>query len=98
MSISQVSAQPNVQAAMAAAALRRNAAAGPASATSPTRQRDGVELSEAARALSAASKSITSATDVRDDRIAAIKAAIANGAYTVDSRDLARSMVRKLAG
>ena len=98
MTISQVSAQPNVQATMAVAALRRSGAAAASSAPSATRQADGVNLSEAARALSAASRSVSAAGDVRDDRVAAIKAAIANGSYTVSSRDLARSMVKKSAG
>ena len=99
MSISQVSAQPNLQATMAFAALRRNSAAAAAtSSPSTTRQADGVNLSETARALSAASRSVSAAGDVREERVAAIKAAIANGTYSVNSKNLARSMVKKSAG
>jgi negative regulator of flagellin synthesis FlgM len=58
------------------------------------RQPDGVQISDAARSLAAAHKSIAAADDVREDRVAAIKAAIANGTYTVNSRALANSMIR----
>ena len=96
MSISQVNANPvNVRAAMAVAALRSNAAATATTAAAAARQADSVQLSDAARALSTATRSVGGATDVREDRIAALKSAIANGSYAVDSRDLARSMVRR---
>jgi anti-sigma28 factor (negative regulator of flagellin synthesis) len=32
--------------------------------------------------------------EVREDRIAALKASIANGTYAIDSRDLATSLLR----
>lgn len=96
MSISQVNANPmSVRAAMAVAALRSNAAAAATSAPAVTRQADAVQLSDTAKALSAATQSVNGATEVREDRIAALKSAIANGSYAVSSRDLARSMVRR---
>ncbi len=100
MSISQLNAQQSLRATMAIAALRSNAAAAVSAApTSGTlRQPDAVNLSDAARALSSATKSIGDAPDVREDRVSAIKAAIASGTYKVDSRQLARSMVKNLAG
>lgn len=93
MSISQINAQ-SMQ-LRAVAALRHTAATRASSAVSAAqRQADTVELSDTARALSSAAQSVSAASDVREDRVAAIKAAIANGTYSVDSRTLARSMVR----
>jgi negative regulator of flagellin synthesis FlgM len=93
MSISQVNAQSvNVRASMAIAALRSNASAS-ATAAAP-RQADSVTLSDSARALASAAKAVSDASDVREDKVAAIKAAIASGTYSVDSRSLARSMVK----
>jgi negative regulator of flagellin synthesis FlgM len=95
MLISQVNAQQSLRAATAIAALRNNAAA--ATASGSTRQADTVSLSEGARALSSARKSVGDTGEVREDRVAAIKAAIADGTYAVDSRQLARSMLKALA-
>lgn len=96
MSISQVTSNPmNVRAAMAVAALRSNAATTAAPAPDPARKADSVTLSDTARALASAARSVSGAGEVREDRIAALKSAIANGTYAVDSRDLARSMVRR---
>jgi negative regulator of flagellin synthesis FlgM len=96
MSISQVNAQPlNVR---ALAALRQNAAASQAPASGAgVRQPDTVSLSDSARELSRARASVSDASDVREDRVAALKAAIANGTYSVDSRSLAQSMLRARA-
>ena len=91
MPISQV----NSATTMAVAALRRNAAlSNTASTSAAPRQADSVTLSDSARALASASKSVASAWDVREDRVAALKAAIASGTYSVDSRTLAQSMVK----
>ena len=96
MSISQVNAQSvSLRAAMAAAALRNNAATTAVQVSGPTRQADAVQLSDTAKALSAAKVSADGASAVREDRIAALKSAIANGTYAVESRDLARSLVRR---
>jgi negative regulator of flagellin synthesis FlgM len=98
MSITQVNTQPSVRAAMAVAALRRNAATGAVAAPGTARQPDAVNLSDAARALSSATRSVADASDVRADKVAALKAAIADGTYKVDSKQLARSMVKQLIG
>jgi flagellar biosynthesis anti-sigma factor FlgM len=84
MSISQLNGQERLRATMATAALRSNAAAA-AGLTAPaaTRQPDAVSISDAGRALAAG-------------RVGAIKAAIADGTYSVDSKTLARSMIRNL--
>jgi len=91
MSISQINAQSMQLRAIAA--LRQTAAPAPTSPTTP-RPADSVELSESARALSNATRAVGQADDVREDRVAAIKAALANGTYSVNSRTLAQAMVR----
>jgi negative regulator of flagellin synthesis FlgM len=80
---------------MAAAALRNNNTATdkPAPSAGTSRQADSVSLSDSARALSSAAKSVGNTSDVREDRIAALKAASANGTYSVNSHALARKMV-----
>jgi negative regulator of flagellin synthesis FlgM len=99
MSISQVSAQQSLRATMAVAALRSSTAASSVAGTSPstsgTRQADAINLSDTARALSTARTSVTNAPEVREDRVAALKAAIASGTYSVSSRDLAQSMIKR---
>src|SRR5690242_2794372 len=93
MSISQVNPQPlNVR---ALAALRQNATTpAPNPAGAGVRQPDSVSLSDSARELSRARATVGEASDVREDRVAALKAAVANGTYSVDSRALAQSMLR----
>ena len=93
MSISQVNAQSvNLR---AIAALRSNTAASTeAGASAVVRQADSVSLSDTARAMASARASVSAAPDVREDKIAALKAAIANGTYSVDSKSLANSMLR----
>jgi negative regulator of flagellin synthesis FlgM len=94
MAISPVNAQPSVSLARAVAAHRRAAQAAPPTSA---RQGDSITLSETARTLSAATASASAASDDRADKIAAIKAAIAKGTYSVDSRQVAQAMVRILA-
>ena len=57
------------------------------------RQPDAVSLSDTARSLSAARKAVADAPDVREDRVSALKAAIADGTYSVDSRNLASKLL-----
>jgi negative regulator of flagellin synthesis FlgM len=94
MSISPINAQSTQLRAIAA--LRKNAATTPGASSAPAapRQADSVELSDAARALTSASQAVSDAPDVREDRVAALKAQIACGNYSVDSSTLARAMVR----
>ena len=93
MSISQINAQ-SIQ-LRAIAALRNTAAAASAPAgAGPARQADSVQLSDTARALTQATQAVGGAPDVREDRVAAIKAALASGTYSVDSATLAKAMVR----
>jgi negative regulator of flagellin synthesis FlgM len=92
-SISQLNGQERVRAALAATAFRANAPA--ATTTGAARQPDGVSISETARSLAAAHKVVAGGSEVREDRVAALKAAVADGTYSVDSRALAKAMVRR---
>jgi negative regulator of flagellin synthesis FlgM len=96
MPISPLNGPDQLRAARAVAAMRATAASAPSSAG--VRQADTVSLSEAARSLASARSAVAAAPDTRADRVAELKAAIANGTYTVDSQQLARSLLRKLAG
>jgi negative regulator of flagellin synthesis FlgM len=93
--ISQLNGQERLRAATAAAALRKNAAASGVSAPA-TRQPDAVTISDKARSMVAANKAVSDAPDVREDRVSALKAAIAAGTYSVDSRQLASKLVSHL--
>ncbi len=95
MSISQLTTNDRLRAAQAASALRSNAAYAAPATQAPTRQPDAVSLSDSARALSAARNAVASATEVREDRVGAIKAALASGTYKVDSRQLARTLLQQ---
>ena len=94
MSISELNGQQRLRATAAAAALRNQAAARKAAPSTNVRQPDAVEISPEARSLSAAREATSTSTDLRADRIAALKAAIANGTYSVPARDLANSMLK----
>jgi negative regulator of flagellin synthesis FlgM len=94
MSISSVTASDRLQATRATAALRANAYR--PSTPSLTRQADTVNLSDSARSLASAIKNVGGAPEVREDRVAAIKAALAAGTYTVSSGDLATSLLGAL--
>ena len=96
MSISPLNGQEKLRAAWAAAAIRANAASTPPPSSSAPRQADIVSISEAARSLANARNVVKAAPDIREDRVAELKAAVANGTYTVDSRQLARSLIKKL--
>ncbi len=79
----------------ALAALRGNAALSntPTAQQPVSRQPDSISLSDTARAMASARTSVSDAGDVRESRVASLKAAIANGSYTVDSRSLAQDMI-----
>ena len=98
MSISKLNGQDRLRAAAALEALRSSAARPTAPSTpGATRQPDAVSLSDSARSLASALKSVGSADDVREDRVAAIKAALANGTYTIDSRQLAADLTSRFS-
>jgi negative regulator of flagellin synthesis FlgM len=91
MSVSQINNSPTP--AIAEVHRRYAAAASSSVEASSQRRADSVELSESARALHGANGSVKGARDVRQNRVAAVKAAIASGTYSVDSRALARSIL-----
>ena len=95
MAISPLSGQDQIRAAQAVSAFRAASVGTTPGVT--TRQPDSVSLSEAARSLASARSAVADASDVRTDRVAQIKAAIASGTYAVDSRQLARAMVKHLS-
>ena len=92
MPISPLNGTDQLRATRAIAAMRASSPSATPSAA--VRRADSVELSDAARALNGARNTVANAPDARAERIAEIKAAIANGTYAVDSQQLARSMVR----
>lgn len=95
MSINQLNAQERLRATMAVAALRSNTIR-TAAPSALTRQPDAVSISDSARSMAAAMKTVDSAADVREDRVAAIKAALAGGTYSIDSRALATKLASTL--
>jgi negative regulator of flagellin synthesis FlgM len=94
--ISQLNGQERLQAAMAAAALRRNAAPGGTSMAAAVRRPDAVTISDNARSIAAATKAVSDAPEVREDRVNALKASIAARTYSVDSRRLASKLITSL--
>jgi flagellar biosynthesis anti-sigma factor FlgM len=93
MSISPLSGQEQLRASRAVAAFRGTNAS--AASSAPTRQPDVVTISDDARSLAGAHKAAAEVPEVRADRIAQIKAGIANGTYHVDSYTLARTLVKR---
>jgi negative regulator of flagellin synthesis FlgM len=92
--ISHLNGQHHVPAATAVAALRAQAVGSPATAATSVRQPDEVSISQAARAMAGARQAVDAASDVREDRVNSIKAAIAAGTYSIDSRSLASSLLK----
>jgi flagellar biosynthesis anti-sigma factor FlgM len=95
MSITHLTAQERIHSTPSIASARGSAAYS-ASAATPARRPDEVTISSEARAIAAANTAVASAAEIRADRVDAIRAAIANGSYAIDSRALARAMVDKL--
>jgi negative regulator of flagellin synthesis FlgM len=93
MPISPLGGQDRLRAAAAAAALRANSAGSVATPGAPARQPDMVSISDTGRSITAARKAVAAAPDVREDRVSALKAAIADGSYSVDSRALAAKLL-----
>jgi negative regulator of flagellin synthesis FlgM len=97
MSVSKISAEARSRAEAALRAKDTPAApAAQAGRKAAARQADQVTISEAARALSAARKAVAETPDVREQRVSSLKAAIADGSYSVDSHLLAGDIVKEL--
>ncbi len=57
--------------------------------------RDGVEISSIGRDIQTAKKAVNEASDIREDKVAAIKAQIANGTYNVSAESFADKLMKK---
>lgn len=56
---------------------------------------DTVEISSAAKTFQVARTAVASASDVRADKVAKLKAAIEEGKYSVSGKDIADKLVEK---
>lgn len=93
----------NAGAAGASAAAReaRTGAMPPASRTASTsrgRRTDQVHISDEARQLRNATLEVQQAPDVRVDRVAALRAQIADGTYQIDAEAIAQRIAQAFGG
>lgn len=56
-------------------------------------RRDALNLSERGRVVARAALAVQSASDIREARVAALKAAIASGTYEIDAEAVARRLI-----
>jgi negative regulator of flagellin synthesis FlgM len=56
---------------------------------------DSAGITDAARELSGALRAVVESPEVRAERVAALKAQIANGTYNPDPREVARKLVER---
>lgn len=59
--------------------------------------RDEVSISEEARSLAAALNAVKAASDVREEKVAAIKQRVDDGTYTVSPHALAHKILKEIA-
>lgn len=71
----------------------KRAGAGEAAGREESSPPDAVSFSDEAKSLSAARQAVQDAPDVRQDKVEAIKQAIADGTFQVSARDLARKLI-----
>lgn len=57
--------------------------------------RDKLQISDAGKDLQVAKQAVSNAPDVREDKVAAIKNAMANGTYNVSGDDFASKILEK---
>jgi negative regulator of flagellin synthesis FlgM len=60
-------------------------------------RQDGISLSSRGRVVAVAAQAVAQSADVRAERIAALKAAIADGSYSSDARGIAQRLLPGLA-
>ena len=60
----------------------------------PGGRQDNVSLSDRARLVSLAARAVESSTDVRAEKVSALKASIANGTYQADAQGVAQRLFR----
>ncbi len=58
-------------------------------------KKDAVEISQSAKDYQVAKKAVAEAADVREDKVAEIKEAVASGTYNVSSQEIAEKMVSR---
>lgn len=58
-----------------------------------TQQSDSFEMSQIGKNLQVAKQAVSNTPDVREDRIAELKAAFENGSYSVSDDDLAEKLL-----
>ncbi|MBP5305500.1 MAG: flagellar biosynthesis anti-sigma factor FlgM [Lachnospiraceae bacterium] len=66
-----------------------------ANATEKASFSDKLELSRAGKDLQVAKSAVASASDVREDKVAQIKAQMEAGTYSVSARDIAEKLVNR---
>jgi negative regulator of flagellin synthesis FlgM len=76
---------------------RLAAASGPSKPAANRAPADSITISDAARELVTARRRVAEAPELRAQRVAALKLAVGNGTYQVDSLRLAEKLVRVFA-
>ena len=61
----------------------------------PESRGDRISLSDDARIMAEAKRTAQEAPDIRQDKVAELKAQVESGTYTVDSRKVAAAMLRE---
>lgn len=56
-------------------------------------KKDSYEISQSAKDYQIAKKAVSEAPDIREDKVAQIKEALASGTYNVSSQEIAEKMV-----
>jgi len=64
--------------------------------TEATQNTDNIHLSQEARLMQKASRVIAETPDVRQEKVAAVKEAVDQGSYPVDTQKVASSMIANL--
>lgn len=58
-----------------------------------TNKKDFYEISQSAKDYQIAKKAVAEATDIREDKVARLKEALASGSYNVSSQEIAEKIV-----
>lgn len=66
-----------------------------AQASEKTVASDKVQISSLGKDIQTAKAAVTAAPDVREDKVAAIKAKLASGTYSVSNEDFAQKLLQK---
>ena len=67
----------------------------PVKTSSVSYGRDGVEISTIGKDIQTAKKAVNDASDIREDKVASLKAQIANGTYNVSAESFADKLMKK---